>query len=69
MNREDLSSTCVNAILLNSLHRLIKDIAHRAFWELLEAELNEVPPNYTQAMVLLGEIKEVMYTCSMFMQI
>lgn len=42
----------------DSLHRLLKDIAHRAFWELLEAELNEVPPNYTQAMVLLGEIKE-----------
>jgi hypothetical protein len=42
---------------------------HKVFWEMLEAELNEVPPNYTQAMILLGEIKEVMYSCNMFMQI
>jgi hypothetical protein len=69
MNREDLSSNCVNVILLNSLHRLVKDIAHKAFWETLEEKLNEVPPDYKLAMVLLGEVKEVMYTCCMFMQI
>jgi hypothetical protein len=69
MNIEDLSSNYVNVILLNSLHRLVKDIAHKAFWETLEEKLNEVPPNYEQAMVLLGEVKEVAYTCSMFMQI
>ncbi|PNF14068.1 T-complex protein 11-like protein 1 [Cryptotermes secundus] len=42
----------------NSLHRLVKDVAHKAFWDTLEEKLNEVPPDYEQAMVLLGEIKE-----------
>jgi hypothetical protein len=69
MDRKYLSSNCVHVILLSSIHRLVKDTMHRAFWDNLEEELNEVPPNYTQAMVLLGEIKEVMYTCNMFMQI
>jgi hypothetical protein len=69
MSRQDLSSNCVNVLLLNSLQRLIKDTMHNVFWEMLEAELNEVPPNYTQALCLLEEIKEVMYTCNMFIQI
>jgi hypothetical protein len=34
----------------------------RAFWDKLEAELKEMPPNYTQAMVLLEDVKEVMYS-------
>ena len=31
---------------------------HRAFWDVLESQLNESPPNFKQAMVLLTEIKE-----------
>jgi hypothetical protein len=61
---KDLSSNCVHVLLLNSLHRLIKDTMHNVFWEMLEAELKEVPPNYTRALCLLEEIKEVMYTAT-----
>lgn len=32
-------------------------MVHKAFWDVLESELQEDPPNYKQAMVLLGEIK------------
>jgi len=42
----------------NSIHKQVKETIHRAFWNVLDAELKEVPPNYTQAMVLLGNVKE-----------
>jgi hypothetical protein len=35
---------------------------HRAFWNILDEELKEVPPNYTQAMVLLADVKEVIHS-------
>lgn len=37
----------------------VKEIMHKAFWNLLSEQLAEEPPNYTQALVLLKEIKEV----------
>ena len=43
----------------STLHKKVKEIMHKAFWTLLEEQLKEDPPNYTQALVLLKEIKEV----------
>lgn len=43
----------------NALHKQVKEIIHKAFWTLLEEQLAEEPPNYTQALILLKEIKEV----------
>ena len=43
----------------STLHKKVKEIMHKAFWTLLEQQLSEDPPNYTQALVLLNEIKEV----------
>lgn len=37
----------------------VKDIMHKAFWELLREQLNSDPPEYSQAMILLTEIREV----------
>lgn len=37
----------------------VKDIMHKAFWELLRDQLNSDPPEYSQAMILLTEIREV----------
>lgn len=45
----------------NGLHKQVKEIIHKAFWSLLEEQLAEDPPNYTQALVLLKEIKGVGY--------
>lgn len=45
----------------NTMQKHVKDIMHKAFWDLLAAQLEEDPPNYTQALVLLGEIKQVIY--------
>ncbi|XP_066999721.1 T-complex protein 11-like protein 1 isoform X2 [Anabrus simplex] len=42
----------------NSIHKQVKDTIHRAFWDVLTSQLAEDPPNYSQAMVLLENIKE-----------
>ncbi|PBC31744.1 T-complex protein 11-like protein 1 isoform X1 [Apis cerana] len=43
-----------------TFHRRVKEIMHKAFWNLLAEQLEEDPPNYTQALVLLKEIKETL---------
>lgn len=42
-----------------SLMKQVKDTMHKAFWELLREQLNNDPPEYSQAMILLTEIREV----------
>nr|CAG4648622.1 EOG090X04Z9 [Polyphemus pediculus] len=42
----------------NSLHKIVKEIAHKAFWDLLEKELEGNPPEFERALILLEEIKE-----------
>ncbi|XP_072134658.1 T-complex protein 11-like protein 1 isoform X1 [Mobula birostris] len=42
----------------NSLERRVKEIMHQAFWDCLQAQLNETPPQYFQAIKLLQEVKE-----------
>ncbi|CAK9805434.1 T-complex protein 11-like protein 1 [Anthophora plagiata] len=43
-----------------TFHRRVKEIMHKAFWNLLAEQLAEDPPNYTHALVLLKEIKETL---------
>ncbi|XP_018423241.1 PREDICTED: T-complex protein 11-like protein 1 [Nanorana parkeri] len=45
-----------------SLERTIRDILHKAFWDCLEAQFNEDPPVYDHAIILLGEIKEALFS-------
>merc|ERR1719369_2562153 len=40
----------------------VKEIMQRAFWDLLEAQLQADPPQYTQALTLLTEIKGMLYS-------
>ncbi|XP_019370882.1 PREDICTED: T-complex protein 11-like protein 2 [Gavialis gangeticus] len=44
----------------NSLEGRVKKIVHKAFWDLLESELNEDPPEYEHAIKLFEEIKEIL---------
>lgn len=44
-----------------SFHRRVKEIMHKAFWNLLAEQLAEDPPDYSHALVLLKEIKEVIF--------
>lgn len=44
----------------NSLEKVVKETFHKAFWDILEEQLNEDPPNYDQAMRLLQEAKEIL---------
>ncbi|XP_046665393.1 T-complex protein 11-like protein 1 [Homalodisca vitripennis] len=46
----------------NSLHRRVKETMLKAFWDILSQQLQEDPPNYTQGLVLLSEIKETLLT-------
>lgn len=41
-----------------SLHKQVKDIMHKVFWDILQSQLEEDPPNYTQSMVLLEDVKQ-----------
>lgn len=43
-----------------SLQKKVKETMHNIFWQLLAKELAEDPPNYNQALTLLGEIKEAL---------
>ncbi|KAM4618638.1 T-complex protein 11-like protein 1 [Polymixia lowei] len=43
-----------------SLERRVKEMMHKAFWDCLEAQLNEEPPSYTHAIKLLAEIRETL---------
>lgn len=42
----------------NSLERRIKEVMHKAFWDILREQLNLDPPNYDHAIQLLADIKE-----------
>ncbi|XP_042173379.1 T-complex protein 11-like protein 2 isoform X3 [Oncorhynchus tshawytscha] len=44
----------------NSLEKQVKDIVHKAFWDGLESELNDDPPEYEHTIKLLEEIREIL---------
>ncbi|XP_033100505.1 T-complex protein 11-like protein 1 isoform X2 [Anneissia japonica] len=44
----------------NSLEKQLRDVMHKAFWDSLQDDLHEDPPNYNRAISLLGEIKETL---------
>ncbi|KAG9345686.1 hypothetical protein JZ751_008830 [Albula glossodonta] len=46
----------------NSLEKKVKDIVHKAFWDRLESELNDDPPEYEHALSLLEEIREILFS-------
>lgn len=50
----------MNSIPQDSLWKLVRDNVHKAFWDILESELNDDPPEYEQAIKLLEEIREIL---------
>ncbi|XP_037551564.1 T-complex protein 11-like protein 2 [Nematolebias whitei] len=44
----------------NSLLNAVKEVVHKAFWDILESELNKDPPEYQHAIKLLEEIREIL---------
>jgi len=40
------------------LHNMVKEMMQKAFWDVLKEELNQNPPEYSRALVLLEEIKD-----------
>lgn len=49
----------VNCVYFFRIFKLVKENLHKAFWDILNAELNDDPPEYGQAIRLLEEIREV----------
>ena len=48
-------------LFLDRLEKAVRDVVHKAFWDGLQEQLSQNPPQYDRALSLLGEIKEVMY--------
>lgn len=46
-------------LFLLSLENRVKETLHKAFWDRLKKQISASPPDYTQAIQLLQEIKEV----------
>ncbi|CAH0560659.1 unnamed protein product [Brassicogethes aeneus] len=46
----------------NTVQKVIKDTMQKAFWDVLREELAEDPPNYMQALVLLEDVKQGLYS-------
>ncbi|XP_076015088.1 T-complex protein 11-like protein 2 [Genypterus blacodes] len=44
----------------NSLWKIVKDTVHKAYWDILESELKEDPPQYEHAIKLVEEIREIL---------
>ncbi|XP_029288420.1 T-complex protein 11 X-linked protein 1-like [Cottoperca gobio] len=44
----------------DSLEGRVTEIVHRAFWDSLQEQLNNNPPNYSHAIVLLQEVKTML---------
>ena len=49
----------ITDVLRVSLEGRIKEVMHKAFWDSLAESLREDPPDYSHALVLLKEVKEV----------
>ena len=45
-------------LLCSRLHKIVKEIYHKAYWDLLREELDQDPPEYQHALTLLEEIKD-----------
>lgn len=43
----------------SSIEQKVREVMHKAFWDVLEEKLREDPPDYSHALVLLLEVKEV----------
>ncbi|XP_031157804.1 T-complex protein 11-like protein 2 isoform X1 [Sander lucioperca] len=44
----------------DSLEGRVTEIVHRAFWDSLQEQLNNDPPNYSHAVILLQEVKTIL---------
>jgi hypothetical protein len=42
----------------SGIEKQVKEIVHKAFWDLLAEQLREEPPSYSQSLVLLNDVKE-----------
>ncbi|KAF7669666.1 hypothetical protein LDENG_00151580 [Lucifuga dentata] len=44
----------------NSIFKMVKDNIRKAYWDILESELNNDPPEYEHAIRLLEEVREIL---------
>merc|ERR1719510_2734251 len=46
----------------NELEKQIKEVMQRAFWDILQEQLEQDPPVYSQALQLFMEVKTMLYS-------
>jgi hypothetical protein len=44
---------------VHSIEKQVRDVMHKAFWDALEAKLSQDPPDFSHALILIQEVKEV----------
>ncbi|XP_001635741.2 T-complex protein 11-like protein 1 [Nematostella vectensis] len=42
----------------NSMEKQIRDIVHKAYWDKLQEDLDKTPPDYSQMLMLIADLKE-----------
>lgn len=47
-----------NEVEKSGLRKQVEDVMKKAFWDVLQSQLDETPPKYKQALALLAEVKE-----------
>ena len=50
---------CTAVFAVCSIAKQVREVMHKAFWDSLEAKLAEDPPDFSHALVLIEEVKEV----------
>ncbi|PAA61166.1 hypothetical protein BOX15_Mlig031772g1, partial [Macrostomum lignano] len=54
------AAAAVSAASPEELERRVRETMHRAFWDMLTENLAKQPPDYSQAVTLIGEIKTIL---------
>lgn len=52
------------AVLFCSLEKQVKEIMHKAFWDSLEENLKQDPPDFTHALIVIADLRKVIILCS-----
>lgn len=41
------------------MEKQVKEMVHKAFWDVFQEKISEDPPDFSHAVVLIGDVKQV----------
>ena len=51
--------TCFVICLVCSMEKQVKDMVHKAFWDVFQESISQDPPDYGHAVKLIEDVKQV----------